>query len=1037
MRLAPLSLALLSVVFGIFAASACGDSDSKKNKGKPSADAGADVTTDAGQMDLFTAWQRVREALRQSPDHLAARADARVAAKNAEGLFHFVRDDIATYPPSDHSFESALFAQRWGTRGTLRGGAGTPREKAELLVELYERAGFEAEVVRGDPDPARLDGKKILLRSVARLFAPAITSAESATYLQALGHSSAPPRTLIDADGARTRQLAASLLPLLPTDASAPFDFTLGPIPLVRVRVDGTWKFANPIAPGAAFGDPVTLAEPIPTGGAGATPPLFVKLEGARADAPYERFTLVERRYEAEDVVGRRVHIGFAPPASTDTLLTTHPKNLDTFVPLVTVSAPGLDQAEKERLAAVGKPISVRGDLYEVNAGGALTVNGAALAAVTTDPAAVQSVTAVTAGAQAAGFPQIRLQVSATDAAGRGVPRLGASAFEVLEGGQPVTFTVTQNEAPPPRVVLVFDASTSVPAAFRGAGAVTVAQNIINPLYAEFPNAQVRIGVISFGANWLGSTYAATASAALTQAQGLSTATGGSEIWEALADANAQSPTLIVLVTDGEATDEAEARFTNRIASGAPVLSLGVGTVTAATLDQISTLSAGTDLAVTQQSEAVNAVLSRVRASRSVDYVLSYQAPKAGSSPRSVAVTINGKRAQTTYEVPASPATPGALSGLYLTVRVGGREVTRALAGFDQGYTTAFTPVTEAELADVRALLLGRVSLSVEAASPTASQVYDDWISEKLQLAPLWQAARANDQSAMKAAFAQGFSLTPSKLLLAQAPLRDAASTTSLTFETGLRVTSVIQKTREGGPVTRQLDVFPLTQWATAAEDPRTAFERTLTATASLAVLESELFQKQSTLKALTGQTLLPFMAGTVRDQAGLTDAERLKWAALEEHFPREYQLLTPGKPGPFWAVDTTTGTVMGMLQDGTGGATEDACATYDAANSYIQLMSLLGGLFGVSMGGWTALAQWEVKYVTVATIVIGGGAVPDGAADLTNPAFDMACGAADDALGDRIPGLGTYESAVGTADTTGMDTGLPTVCGGGGDLCR
>src|SRR5688500_17807368 len=66
-------------------------------------DSGSDAATggtsgaDAG-LEFWTAWERVRLALRTSPDHLPARAAELVLAKDPAKIFEFVRDSIATYP---------------------------------------------------------------------------------------------------------------------------------------------------------------------------------------------------------------------------------------------------------------------------------------------------------------------------------------------------------------------------------------------------------------------------------------------------------------------------------------------------------------------------------------------------------------------------------------------------------------------------------------------------------------------------------------------------------------------------------------------------------------------------------------------------------------------------------------------------------------------------------------------------------------------------------------------------------------------------
>lgn len=1010
-------------------------------------EAGAGARRDAGDsgaLDQFAAWEQALTALRKSPDHLPARADEVVASKDPAKIFAFVRDEIATYPPSDDGFANALSARRWGERATLRGGAGTPREKAELLLSLYKRAGLTAEVVRGTADPSTLTGQEVLLRSITRNFAPPITSSQSAAWLKALGHDAPTPRTLIDQDDSQARALATSLMTLLPSTLTSPFDFTITDFPLVRVQVGGSWTYANPIAPGAMFGDSVTASTPTPTGVAGALPTVLVRLEAVRANDPYTKFTLVEHQYAADDVVGRRIHIGFAPPVDTATLVRTIQSSVTTFVPVLSVAGADMTQADRDSLGFAGKPVSLGGDVYDVDTSGAVTVNGAPLVTPTGDPTAAAKVATVTASASGSSFPSVSLRVKALDGSGAGVPGLGASSITVTEDGKPVSFNITQNKAPPPRVVLLFDASSSLPAAFRGAGAVTVGTQVVQSLYAKYPNAGVRVGYVSFGVIWTTGGWATTQAAAQAEVNQLATASGSSELWQALADAEAESPTLVVLVTDGAATDQSLPKYRNGIASGAPVLSIGVGTVTQATLDDVSTLSGGRSVPVTQQADAVTAVLADIDKGAHVDYVINYRAPKTGAASRSVTVEINGKKVQVGYDVPATPTIPPAIAGLYLTISTGGRTATRAVAGFARGFTSAPPVITDAMLEDVHSSFLGRISTAVEGAAPMPSVVLDDWISEKLELRPLWEAANAKDQQGIMDALKAGFSLTPAKLPLAQPPLPDASSPDSLTFESGLRIATVVQKAHDGGPVTRELDLFPLSRFRTAAADPHIAWQRTFERTAALAVVEDGLFTGNSTMKALAGQTLTAVNAGSARNQAGLTTDEQLAWAWLESPFKTGTTLLVPVKPGPFWAVDQASGTVLGMLPDGAGGATEDACSTYNLANSYLQLMSLLGTFFGVNVGGWVGLAQWEVKYVTIATIVIGGGDLPPEAADpngnfdMTSPALAVGCDLLDNEIGNHVPGYSMYGSIVGTLQTANVDAAnhAPTLCGGG-SICQ
>lgn len=1039
----------------LVAGAGCGGCDSDETSDAPTQGTGASATSGgaggdqggggsgAGAMDVWTAWQQIQTALRQSPDHLPAQAAQRVADGDPVAIFELVRDSIATYPPERGSLYGAEWATRWGTMGTLRGGAGTPREKCDLLVELYQGAGFEAEVYVGEADPAKLDGQKMLLRTVDRAFAPPITPEQSSTWATALGHETLKELGIIDADGSKTKALGDHLVAAVGPGQLSPFDFTLTGIPVVRVVVDGEPRWANPSAPDAPFGESFTLAEPIPA--FEATPPqkVTVRLAAARADKPFDRFTLVERTYDAREVVGRRVQVGFPPPVPVETLAYMRVADVETVVPVLNVIDDGLEPGEAEALAEVGDMLTLGGDIYTQTEGGGLAVNGEPLAEVDTDPGSLAKVASIEIHPNGSAYRRVRVAVTARDADGNQVPRLGSAAFKLEEDGKPISFTLTRNEAPPPRVVILYDTSTSLPPEFLGAGAVELGNDIIGPLYAAYPDAQVRVGSVFFGAQWVAGGWATNLAEAQAQVAQLATAPGSSDLWTALFHASEEDPTVVLLVTDGDATDVPTQQFTVGIVGGPPVLSIGVGTVDQAELDEISAISGGKSVPVADISEATAAALEEIEARAAEDYILSYDAPADGAATRQVTVTANAKAGEGSYEVPADPVLPAAFSGLYLTLGIDGREHTATIAGFGDGYSTAYPELTQAMLDDVRAALMGRVSIAVEGASPTPSLVLDEWITDKLAKRPLVEAiletAETGDVAPALAALKQGFNQAPAKLSLSQPPLVDQWSTEAQTFETGPRLAALVQKVAPGGVVSRALSLFPLSQWATAAPDPAVAWERNLRATAGLAVMEAEAFEGGSTLEDLEGKSLTLLAPNEVANREGLTTQQQRAWAELTVYFGSDYRLLVPLAPGPFWAIHMPTGTVIGMGATGLGTGAEDVCNAHDQMNDILQMLSLLGSFFGVPFGGWVALGQWEEKNVTMATLVIGYGAT---ASDITNPLIDVGCGALNDALGGGANGISRayalYDAIAGTYNTTNPDSAsMPTLCGGGSDPCH
>jgi len=666
-----------TLVLLILVASACSDNDPKGGPGPDNEDS---------SLTIFDVWRNLGDGLHASPDHLPARADALVQGGDPEALFLFVRDQITTVPPVFDGFDNAHSATRWGTRATVRGGAGTPREKADLLVELYERAGLEATVRSGAPDPARVD-PAAMLATRNQAFAPDFDASDLGEWASVLGYDAVPPSpSIIDADGSETAALVTTLESFFPSE-TATFDVTLpSSLPVVRVDVGGTPTYANPSVPGAPFGDAMTTSEPTSTGNAASLPTVRVRLEGARSDDPFNRFTLVERSWNAADVVGRRINLGFAPALDLAQLPAVTIGDVSLFIPAITVAGADLDPAND--LGEVGKPFNLGGDLYEVSDTGEVTVNGDSLGSGASDPTALASVTSLGMTIQPRAFERISLRVSATNASGDRVPGLGADAFRVTEEGAPVAFTLRQNTAPPPRVVLLVDASTSMPPEYLGTGAVTFANQIVAALYAEHPNAWLKIGTVFFGADFASNSWATTLVDAQAQADWLETAFGGSEIWQALAEANEERPTVIILVSDGDATDTLEPEYETAIAVGVPIATVGVGTVNTAITAQIAELSGGTSVTAGDTSTAVDAALAEIDRRSVQDYILTYRAPTEGSATRTAAISIDSGRVSTEgdYDVPADPASPPALSGLYLTIDVGSRDVTRTIAGLDRGF---------------------------------------------------------------------------------------------------------------------------------------------------------------------------------------------------------------------------------------------------------------------------------------------------------------------------------------------------------------
>jgi hypothetical protein len=938
-----------------------------------------------------------------------------VASADPAAILAFVRDQIATYPPRSTGFTGAETDTRWGIRGTLRGGAGTPREKAELLAELYTRAGLEAEVVVGQLESAHADRTDILYRPIERAFEPAVDDATLDAWAAMV--SEGPPASggleVVDVDGADARRLADLLEPVLPPGSAAePFDWaSLRAVPLVKVVVGGVDRFANPILPDAVFGE--HYCEALPRRAAAAIPgrQVTVKLLIARSDDPNRRTMVAEGSWRPDDLVGRQLGVQFAPAGELAAIVLTPLDQLHTFVPVLALRGPDVDADLAAETAVVGTAITVGGDLLEEGEGGTVMVNGVPLAPGPSDPAAGAAVATVNVSVRPDAFPTLRLRVSALDGNGKPVSGLPTSAFRIEEDGMPLGALVHANEPPPQRVLLLFDTSDSIPAEFRGAAAVELGRALATELVASHPTVQLRAAAIDAG---LASAKGEWTRDPEALAVGVAALTGfGSDLWAALVDARKLAPTVIVLISDAQATDRPEVFALDRpkVAAGVPVVGIGVGDVDDATLGSIASLTGGSATTAAASSEAIPAIREHVEIRESQPYDVTLRAPAEGQATRTIRVFVGPTAvAEAAYDVPVEEArvAPPGLVGLYLEVSQGSRHALRTLAGIDPLQPLGFREVIPKEIfEEVRGALFGSAILSVEAAAPTMSAWLDDILTARLSMPGLWHAAEGTTIDPILDALEVGVLTIPPVLVALHAPLPGAADDRSLTFETGLRAVLYVEQPRLGVGFVQRADILPLADWTTATADPAEAFRLTLARTARLAIAEAELFDT-SAASLLGSRPLVAVAARATSPSTG----PAADWSRLLDAYRDDHRLI-PTDEGPFamWAVAAGSGRLIGVLPDASGGGSTTAYEkTVKEAERLLALLSLLGGLYGAgfAFSAFLALQKAIINQIVRQAIMVAA----IGTEECIDPRFnevlkDLACDLAKAALPKIYPVLG------------------------------
>lgn len=911
--------AWLSGTTASWAASACGGS-AKTQPGAPAPSAPVpQPKREPGAP--FGVWREVREALRTSPDHLPARAAALVGKKDPLALFAFVRDEVATHPATHRGVTGWHHNQRWGARGALRAGAGTPRDKADLLAQLLRQAGFaDAQVVQVERELTAEQEKTLLTKQPERRFAPEMTVAEGQRWLRRLGIASAP-ETGDDPDprGEQARDLAASVLKTGVDGSKAPvYRFgARGRVPAVRATVNGKTQLFELFAPEpkvheSTEGGKVEArkAAPVRVG-------LQVRVaKDGVASPPIE---LVSGDWNVADLVGRRLRVQMLPTLRTEHVLTAKLSDLTSFIPALSLEGPDVDQSLAQQHSVTGDAVTLSGQRIAVK-GDTLELDGEALAS---DPGAIARVESLEVSADASRFPALRLNVRALDAEKKPVDGLGADAFSILDDGHGHVALLTRNRYRP-KLALLVDQSLSMPKRYRGEDMKELVERLKQRVKEELPAAHI--------------DYVKT----------------GSTLWRSSVEAASGDADAVVYISDGDSADKPLPGMIEALKQGPPLMFAAVDERSRARLKHIADPTGARLVAVEQTEKALDETIALLKqaAEKVASYRLEYLARSEGAEKRPVRVTLTGGKklvASTDYVPPKEPAPPRVFCSLEVTVKHGRQNtLTRRIAGWD-----ARRPEESLERAinETWGALVGAHFIQVEGPSPTASVVLEEMVTELIALEPIARALDEGDD-AIKKLLTDGVPpRPPHELLLGGVELPWRAADGMLTYETAPRMALVSEYVPVGEPVRRtRIDLIPITNLLTAADDAERAFRRTLENSAAVAVAEAALGET-STFRAVGAGPL----AAVDRDFFQRLAREHHHYWGNSRNWTAKmgFTIVAPKSPQraePYYGV-SKYGQLVAFLPDGSGGA-EQAARIKQQLKQIDEALKFAGaarGLLGLS----------------------------------------------------------------------------------------
>lgn len=961
----------------------------------PSLDSGAEPGP-------YSVWRELQSALRKSPDHPIGRAQALVEKKDLASLHAFVRDEIRLIPAS--SWRLQLGSETpFGSRAALRAGAGTAREKAEVLAHLVRQMGLQAEVLEG---ASKARASDCFFRETEQPFAPPISSKQARDWRNRLGPSD-PKLSQVRTFADRSQAMSESVLGALGSSQervyTRPWEGRLhGQNPLVRIeQSDGSMVLADIVDPQAQLVayDPASKLKPAaPVSGC---LQLEVALLASRLSDPQEAIELARGSWSAEEVAGRQLRLAFVPTVPTSARWNLRFADLQSFLPVISLQR--LDGSQvSENDVVTGKPFTVQGGwLSEESSASAPPLPTQELE-LDIDPSR---------------FPEVRLRFQALDSSSQPVRGLNPASIVCRDEGQQVGFTLRSNDEPP-HIVFLADHSLSMPKEFRGATSEmqTLVERVKKVARELHPQARVELR----GTN--------------------------SNLWEHLYRASARGCDLIVYVTDGDLDGKiADEAMRQALAQGPPALVVDVrGPSRREISGQMAQATGGELFEASPQhlDQLEEAIVRFLRGRLALDrYQLTYLAPGPQPLRRTLELTVGECRKSQQYDVPANPAAAERLIRLQLEIKVGKRKQLRHLAG----YPGVGEPLPQ-HWGEVQGALFGTHLLAVEGPSPSASVLLDELLQAKLSLESLDKALGAGaDRETLESHLEQGIWQLPGQLCSLLAPTTPHSGQDYCFAERDFRMALYSEfPIFETDRLLRRVDLLPGSATYVLAEQP--ARRRQLAVQASLrrAQIEGEIFPI-STFSLLQGRPLTRLD----RRPYGKLNLEReqlAQWHHLMERLRAEYPhpgayYLGPeqGNPLALWAFDAETGEVLGILPDGSGGGSaalqlERQLGQLDQVISGLNLLAAaaggggaISGLGAFSLGLVAAYGQRLARLYAAAAVAV---AVTDASAldaAVRTMLAGMACelarsiamggfASAGSVAGRAVDSFGTVENVYGLA---------------------
>ena len=871
----------------------------------------------------FSVWEEMIHALKKSPDNLAARRDALVAAKDAQAMTEFIRDDLQVLPYYRTYFRHLDSQTHYGKKAALRCGLATPREKAELLKDMLVEAGFEAKVVLERTEMTEDAVKDILFTPRQAKFEPPVNPKKYKEWAEKLGVSETAGlyETIEDA-ASQGETLANSLLNKIgdaykKKDSVLKYHFGKSGVPSVIFMEDGQEKYAHVFDPAVPFGflhptnsenkfrDAQEYKENDDT--------LTLTVSSTNAFTGKDETEIISGTWKMSEVVGNQLKINFLNNMPFEVQAKRSVAAISNFTPCMALQDIYKDEEYLKERSFLGEPITLEGEkilkdaIFKKNED-------------TANPSeTIEEVVSVSINAYPKTFPSVRLEIFPKNKDGAVVEGLKAADFSLQDNGETVSGIMRQNVIAP-KILVLYDNSLSMPSDYRGEGALTFQQQLKETIQSEYPFAQIKLQKT------------------------------GSTIYTSHLKAAQTDNDLILYATDGHNSDEFNPKYKAVYKDGPPTLYLNVYDGSKDYFNELAKNTSATVILAKDREATLSEIRNYIDQLSFPPYVFTYNSFNE-SKVHTVEValkTIQKKdQATFTFQQGVDNAVGNRITGLYLDLKIGNRKIRRVLAGWDKEIDYHEKP-SKKMVDDVHEFMLGGTVIAFERECPPLSVRLTEYLQCMMSHRNWMEAHQAGNTKKAIEELGKGVHSYPSMLVSMMQPLQNNVSENSITFPNGYRVGIV--KFKPGfyqNKTAVSFDYVPTSEYMSVTRDGKNVFSETTRKTAQFALLENQVFET-NTLSQLADKELVfnrkvsnedRYSSNTLGDDYRYF-RERIFRGPVLKLFDASAEIKS------FWSIDHDTGELYGVLPDQTGGGGQSVQAQLEALDRVVkQYEQLMGGI--------------------------------------------------------------------------------------------